>query len=820
MAKTPATTAAVVLTLAVAIGLNSAAFSLVDALLFRPLPVARPGELVHVYTATEGGLLSHGPLAFPDFEDLRDRVEGLASAAAYALQPMSLQVGDRSELLMGEVVTGGYFATLGLEAARGRLLAPEDDLPGAPPVAVLGHRTWRVRFGGDPAVVGREVRLSGHAFTVVGVAPEGFSGLTRGLAAELFVPVHAAERLPAGVTVGFGEATPGASRLADRSRRWAWVVARLRDGAGLPAVRPEIDALGRRLADEHPGTHRRRRFAVESVVDVRFLPGVDRVVRAGSLGLVALAGLVLLVAALNVANVLLARAVERRGEMATRLSLGAGRWRLGRQLLVEGLLLALAGGAAGLVLAANAGRVLATAVPSLPWPVEVALDLPVDLGVLLFSLALSAATAVLFGLAPALESLRIDLVGALRGEGSTPAAGRRRLAGAFVVAQVGVSVVLLVGLGLAVRSLARTHSVDPGFEASGVVTAVFAPELQGYSPERMEEVFRRLEEGIGALPQVVSTSSASHLPLTFGLQQGRVVAGRGAPGGGRGPGEEAGWIDVDRAQVAPGYFETLEIEVLEGRGFRDGDLPASARVAVVNETLAARLWPGRGALGRTLREAGEDGEHRVVGVVREGKYRTLDEAPRPFLYLALAQHPVGTRTLVARVAGEPERALAAVERVAREVDPGLPVLRLQTYQDALADALFAPRAAAGLFGLFGLLAFGLATFGVHAVLAHAAARRTREIGVRLALGASRGDVVALVVGHGARLTAVGLAVGLAVALVAARGLRAILFGVSPADPATFVAVPLVFAAVALLASYLPARRASRLDPAEVLRSDK
>lgn len=596
MAKTPATTAAVVLTLAVAIGLNSAAFSLVDTLLFRPLPVARPGELVHVYTATEGGLLSHGPLAFPDYEDLRDRVEGLASAAAYALQPMSLQAGDRSELLMGEVVTGGYFATLGLEAARGRLLAPEDDLPGAPPVAVLGHRAWRVRFGGDPAVVGREVRLSGHAFTVVGVAPEGFSGLTRGLAAELFVPVHAAERLPAGVTVGFGEATPGASRLADRSRRWAWVVARLRDGAGLPAARSEFDALGRRLADEHPGTHRRRRFAVESVVDVRLLPGVDRVVRAGSLGLLALAGLVLLVAALNVANVLLARAVERRGEMATRLSLGAGRWRLGRQLLVEGLLLALAGGAAGLVLAANAGRVVATAVPSLPWPVEVALDLPVDLRVLLFSLALSAATAVLFGLAPALESFRTDLVGALRGEGSTPAAGRRRLAGAFVVAQVGVSVVLLV-------------------------------------------------------------------------------------------------------------------------------------------------------------------------------------------------------------------------------DPALPVLRLQTYEDALADALFAPRAAAGLFGLFGLLAFGLATFGVHAVLAHAAARRTREMGVRLALGASRGDVVALVVGHGARLTTVGLAVGLAVALVAARGLRASLFGVSPADPATFVAVPLVFAAVALLASYLPARRASRLDPAEVLRSD-
>ena len=813
MAKAPALTAAVVVTLAVAIGLDTAAFSLVNALLLRPLPVERPGELAHVYTASREGLLSHGPLAFPDYEELRDRSEVFSSLAAYAHQPVSLRTGDRSELLMAEVVTGEYFGTLGVEAARGRLLRASDDRPGAPPVAVLGHGAWRRRFGGEPGVIGRPIRLAGHPFTVVGVAPAQFSGLTRGLAAELWLPVHAADRLPSGVTVGFGELTPGASRLEDRSRRWIWTVGRLRPGGSVSAARAELEAVGRRLAAAHPATHRRRTFTAEAAEEVRLLPGVDRALRSGSAGLLALAGLVLLVAASNVANLLLARAAGRRREIVTRLSLGAGRRHLARQLLVESLVLALGAGAAGLLLAASVPRLLGALAPALPWPVEVTLDLPLDGRVLLFALGVSAGTAVLFGLAPLLEAGRTDLAGALRGEGSTPAVRRRRLAGALVVAQVAVSVVLLVGLGLTVRSLVRAHGIDPGLEPAGVVTATLAPELQGYPPERVEETFRRIEEELAALPRVRSTAAASHLPLTFGLRQGIVSASeRGAPGAGG-----AAWIDVDEAAVGPGYFENLRIPVLAGRGFTEGDRPGAPLVAVVNQALAERLWPGRNAVGRTLRMAGGDGAYRVVGVARDGRYRTLGEPRRPFLYRALAQHPVGTRTVVARTEGDPGRLLGPAERVIRAVDPTLPVLRLRTYEEALADSLLLPRAAAGLFGLFALLAAGLAALGVHGVLAHAAARRTREIGVRMALGASRRDVVALILIQGARLTATGLVLGLAAALLLGRGLRSVLYGVGGTDPLAFTAAAVVFTAVALLASWLPARRAGRLQPAEVLR---
>lgn len=814
LARSPGLAIAVVAVLAVAIGLDAAVFRLVDSLLLRPLPVERPAELVHVYTVGDGRLLSHGPLAFPDFEAIRDRTGAFSSIAAHALQPMSLDGGDRSELVMGEVVTGGYFLTLGLEPARGRLLAAPDDRDGAPPVLVLGHEAWRRRFGADPEITGRTVRLSGRSFTVVGVAPPGFAGLTRGLAAELWVPVRAAERLPTGVTVGFGETTPGAGRLDDRSRRWAWTIARRRPGAGTEAAQAELGVLARRLAAEHPDTHRRRAFAVVAAEDVRLLPGVDRALQAGSLGLAALAGLVLLVAVSNVGNLLLARAAARRRELVVRRALGAGRGRLARELLAESLLLALAGAAAGLLVAAAAPRLAAALVPSLPWPVAVALDLSIDGRVLAFVLTLALVTATAFGLAPLPGTLRIGLAGALREEGSTPARARRRLTRALVVVQIAVSVVLLVGLGLTARGLARAQQIDPGFEASRVVIATFAPELQGYDAVRTEDTFRRLEEAFGELPEVAATSAASHLPLTFGLRLAAVSGDAG--GGGRAPGEND-WLAVDEAAVGPGYFETLAVPLRAGRGFAAGDRPVSDRVAVVNETLAARLWPGDGAVGRTLRVAGEGAPYRVVGVAADGRYRTLGEPPRPFLYRALAQHPVGTRTVVLRAAGDPARVLAAVERTARRIDPGLPVLRLRTYRDALSDALLLPRLAAGLLGLFGALALGLAAVGLHGLLAHAAVRRTRELAVHMALGASRRAVVRRVVAEGARLAAVGLAVGLAASLLLGRALEAVLYGVEPTDPATYAAAVLTFGTVSLVASYQPARRASRVDPGRVLR---
>jgi predicted permease len=800
--RRPGFLAAAVLTLALGIGLNSAVFSLVSAVLLRPLPVASPQGLVSIFSTEPDEPMSHGPTSAADLADLRRETRSLAELIAYTYTPLAVEDGGESRLVLGKRVSRRYFELLGVEPALGRSLG-EDKAAGD--TAVLAWPAWQRRYGADPGVVGRRLRVNGQPVTVVGVAPRGFFGLTRGFAPEMWLPLDL-------------ETSP---RRQDRDLRWLWVVGRLAPPGSLASVRAEIAGLAARLREDFPASHRERTFAALPTAQVLFLPDVDGGLRAASAAALAGVALVLLVAAANVAHMLLARSAERRREMATRLALGARPAAILRQLLTESLLLAALGAALGLFLAWGANAALNAL--RLPVTLDLALDLALDLRVVAFTAAWAALVALVFALAPAAAAARTDLIAAL--QGAATGGRRRRWTAVFVAAQVALSLVLLLGAALAVRSMAKAHRIDPGFESRGVVVAALGPRLGGSSPAEVEDFYRRLLARVEALPEVATAGLTSHLPLSAEIRFEEIAA---ADGGGE-PAPDA-WRRVDAATVSPGYLETLRVPLLSGRTFDDGDGDGAPRVAVVNRALARRWWPGADAVGRRLRVAGAAGVYQVVGVVGEGKYRTLGEAPRPFLYLAFDQGrwarsgrsgeiTTGTETLVARVDGEAGPALAVLRRTIRELDDRVAVSRLSTLEQALGPALALPRTAAALFALFGVLALVLAATGIYGVTAYAASRRTRELGIRRALGARRGDVIRLVLRDAMAWTAGGLAAGWAGAFAAGRALEAFLYGVTAGDAVAWGSVSLLLAAVALFAAWIPARRAARVDPWTALRHE-
>lgn len=808
----PAFSALVIATMALGIGLNTAVFGLLDALLLRKPAVAAPERLLHVYSSVPGDFLSHAPMAFPDYEALRDHAQRMSELAAYAWFPLALDRGESSELVMAEVVTTNYFAMLGVAPALGRAFSPFEDRRGSPsPIAILSHDGWRRYFAGARDVVGREVRLNGRRFTIVGVAPRGFRSLVPGFAPDLWLPIHAAVSLPTGVTIRFGGVTPGLERTADRAQRWVWVTGRVRPDASLAEARAEVEALGVQLSHEYPASNGQRRFTAVPADDVRLSPGVDRAVWAGSLLVMGSFASGLLLAAANLASLFLARAFGRRREIATRLAIGAERRQLVRQLLLEGALLALAGGGLGLLLAraSNAvlGRVGLPFTVAVSWPLQLALAPSLDLRVLCFALAAAVLSAVVFALLPALEATRSDLAAMLRDTGAVAATrGWHGLRETLVAVQVTLSVVLLAAAGVALRNLLDTTRLDAGFDPERAAVVTLSPDLLGYRIDSAEALFSRARRRVAELPGVRSVALASHLPLTAAINFGEVWTEAGDPGGTRMP--------VDFASVGPGYFETMRIPVVAGRAFTERDGPAAPRVVIVNETLARRLAPDTPVVGRHLGDGSE-----VIGVARDGRYRTLAEPPRPFLYTSLGQDRRGTLTLVARTQGDPRPLLPAIRQAIRELDPRVPVGKARTLAETVDDALFLPRATAGLLGFFGALGLLLAAVGILGIVAYLASARTREIGLRLALGASRGAILRWLLSRGLAPVAVGLAVGVAVAVSAAWGLSGFFSGIWPIDLRALLVAVSLLALAAAAAGVVPVWLAANLDPASALRHE-
>lgn len=802
--RTPAFTAVAVLSLALGIGLNTTIFSAVNGLLLRPLPVAEPDRVVGIFTSDYSGPL-YGGSSWADYADLRDNARSFELLAGVALQPVGLGTGEGSVVTIAQVVSGNFFTLVGQSPLRGRLLQPGDDRPDAPPAAVISEPLWRARFGADEAVIGRDLAIAGHRFVVVGVAPEGFTGTQRGIRTDLWLP---AATLPLIRPGGGGE------DLVSRGARGITIFGVLRPGVPEMVAQAELHTLAAGLRASYPDywsdvRGEGRRLTLVPEAGLRLPPQL----RGGAMGasalLLVLTALVLLVACANLANLLLARAARRRREIAVRIALGAGRRRLVRQLLGESLLLAAAGGALGLLFALWGADLIASLQP--PIAVPLALDFSPDARVVAFAAGLALVTGLLMGIAPALQASRPDLVTSLRDGGTDT--GRSRLRGAFVVAQVAVSLVLLVAAGLFMRSLQQASTIEPGFTTRNALLATVDLSLAGYSEERGTTLFDGMLERVRALPGVEAASYTTHVPLSLNSAR-RSLSVRGYEPG---PGEE---MEFGVAMVGPGYFETMGVPLVRGRGITGEDRAGAPGVVVVNEAFARRFWPGEDPIGREVGLAGDQGPwSTVVGIARDGKYGSRSEEPSPFYYVPYAQEPRSAVTLIVRTAGNPRDLVAPVRGAVRETDPALAVAESMTLTESLELSLLPQRAGGLLLTGFGLLGLVLASMGIYGVIAYTVAQRTREVGIRMALGASSVSVVGLVVRYAARLVLIGVVIGLVAAFALARLVRGFLTGLDPSDPLTYGGVVAVLCGVALLAAWLPARRAARVDPMVALRQE-
>jgi predicted permease len=803
LARSPGFTLAAVASLALGIGANTLIFTFLNALFLSPLPVADPAHLVTLY---EKDLHSPELLAFsyPNYLDLRRADPVLADVAAYQTLSLSL-VGGAGEpaLLPGALVSGNYFATLGLTPYRGRFFLPEEDQPtSAHPVAVMSYGLWQRRFGAAPGLVGSVLQINGRGLTVVGIAPPRFAGLS--LLAEppdLWVPAGLHRDLLTGP----------AGRLAERRDTLLFgVVARLKPGTSLALARSATTTVARQLERLDPVANQDLDIAVVPIAQTTVAPAQrGTYLLAGGL-LAAVVGVLLLIAGANVANLLLIRALGRNREISVRLALGSARGRLARQLLTEGATLSLLGGAAGLLLALWGRKLLWGLRPPF-FPDN--LDLGLDWRVLAFTFGVALATGLAFGAVPVLHSFRLDLAANLSQQTGTP--NRRTLAAMLrtlmLAAQVALSLVILGGAGLFFVSLRRAEQIDPGFEREKLFVVPLSLAAQGYAPARAQRLYERAVERVGALPGVRSAAVASRFLLVdagdrIGVEAEGQPARPGQPG-----------IQASVSRIGPGYFQTVGMALRAGRGVVAEDRPDGHKVAVINDTLAGLLWPGQSALGKRFRFSGEQAYEEVVGVAATARYHSLGTPPEPYVYLPVLQNYSSTMLLHVRTAGDPSGLVQAVRREVRELDPNLALLDAHTIGQLRERSLWAPRMGAGLLALFGLLALALASVGIYGVFAYMVGQRRREIGIRMANGAQRADLLRLVLADGMKPVLAGVAAGLVILPLAARPIRHLLFGVSVANPLAVGGAALLLLAVAGLALLLPARRASRLDPVQALR---
>lgn len=795
--KRPGFTALAIISLALGIGANTSIFSLVDTALLRPLAVKEPSQLVELYGTFNNGA-DWSLQSYPNYRDYRDRNTVLSGLFIYRVVVSSLTVNNTSQRVWGYLVSGNYFDVLGVKPVVGRTFQPEEDqTPDSHPVVVIGYNCWQNRFAGDPAIVGKTVEFNSRPFTVIGVAPKEFIGTEVAYDPEMFIPVMMAKTIE-----------PGSTWIDKRDSNNLFTVGRLKPDVSFAKAKAELETLTAQLAKDYPeNIGRGLRFGKPGL----FIPDIANSVFAFTGVLAAVGALVILLACVNLANLLLARATERRREIAVRLAIGASRQRLVRQLLTESLLISLSGGAAGVLLAS----IINSAVRGIRLPSDVTLlfDLRTDWRVLGFALLLSIATGILFSLIPALQSSKPQLVPALKDESSMGGFRRSRLRNFLVVAQISLSLILLISAGLIVRSLQAAQKMRPGFNPENAVAISFDVSLQGYNEERGRAFQKQVLERVRALPQIENAALTDNLPLGLNYNSSTIyVEGTEFKGASTLPMA----IPIDSS---PGYFDVMGIP-LRGRDFRDDENKKESRVAIVNETFAKKFFNGQDPIGRRFNWHGpRDPFFEIVGVVPAGKYNSLGEDPKPAVYTPLYRDYTGQVTLVARTHSDPRQVLNALRSEVQKLDPTISVFAAKTLKEHMGTSLFPARMAAIALGSFGVLALILAAVGIYGVMSHVVAGRTREIGLRMALGAQLSDVQKLILKQGMLLATIGSFCGLVIAFGGARMMKSILYGVSSSDPITFTGVALLLLGIALLACWVPARRASRVEPMIALRAE-
>jgi predicted permease len=793
--KRPGFVLVAVLSLGLGIGANTAVFSVINTTALRPLPIERPEALVSLQNT--GLLRTVTVFSYPNYEDYRDRNAAFDGLIGYRFVPLSVSHDGINEKMWGYLITGNYFDVLGVKPALGRLISPEDDrLPGGHPVMVISFKSWQQQFGADPSIVGREIVVSGRGFTVIGVAPKGFFGTDVIAAPDLWFPMSMQAQV---------EITN--SWLDRRDAQYTIVQGLLKPGVSSAQANADLNSIARQLAVEHPEINEGRSVAI-APPGIGF-PFVQRLLGFAQIVL-AVVAFVLLLACVNLANLMLARAPERRKEIAVRMSQGGPRRRLVQQLLVESTLLSVGGGVFGLAIAfwltrlANGFR--------MPVDFPFSFELHLDYRVLLFTSLISISTGILFGLLPALQTTRVDLLTALKSESRPEGYRRSSWKSALIVLQIALSLVLLIGAGLMLRMLQQTEAINLGFDPRNAIAVSFDLRLQGYASDTGRQLQQQLLERVNALPGVKSAGLVD-LPA-IDLHFGRSVAFAE----GQSPERTAPQVMLNR--TSPGYLAAMGTRLIAGRDFSNADRENAVRVAIVNETFARQFWPGNDAeeaLGKRFRLGSfEAPPIQIVGVVEDGKYTMLSEKPQLYAALPLLQSYSGMSSLIVRTSSDPSKMVSVVRSEVARIDPRMPITSAPV-AEKLSLALLPVRIGAVLFGAFGLLAAALTAIGIYGVMSYAVTSRTHEIGVRMALGASTVDILKLSMAQGLLLALAGVVSGLLAAFALTRYLQSLLFGVSPTDPLAFTIAGILSLSIAALASYLPARRASGISPMNAMR---
>src|ERR1700736_5700623 len=781
------------LAIALGIGVNTSLFGIVNTLLLRPLPVGHSEQLVRVFT-TDSHINGNQPNSYLNFLDYAKQNSAFDAMTGYVFTGMGMTRGSETLNVAGLMVSGNYFDLLGVQPVMGRGFLPEEDsTPNGHPVAVLGYKFWQ-KIGGDAGIIGSTITLNGHVFTVVGVAPPSFNGVDVGYATDMWVPMAMHEW-----------ALPALERFFQKRRAlFVNLVARLKTGVTISEAEAQMKTIARQLEQAYPDVNKERSIALLSLEAAKTQglggPGNESIAQNVSLLLLVAAGSILLIACANVENLFLARATTRQREMAVRLALGAGRGRIVRQLLTESILLSVIGGIGGVILAYWLGDMLLSLLP--PTPVPVALNPQPDLRVLLFAFALAILSGVVFGLAPALQTARWDLTQGLRERASSSGGGsvsRWNLRNLLVIGQIAVSLLLLIASALFLKAFHKAQAIDPGFRTENLSILTIDPGLAGYDKTRGAQVTRAILDQVRHDPRVVSADINQFVPLGFG-GQGRTIIIEG-----RGDNDEHNRRVANISPITPGYFETMGISFLRGRKFDEHDSEKSAaKVAVIDEVMAKQFWPDEDPIGRRFRFLVDNESIEVIGIARHAKAGTLGETPAPMVYIPFIDLPDGGMSFFVHTAAAPGPMLSETHRIVRDIDLHIPIIYEKTIRDHMAITLWPSWMGAMILGALGVLALILASVGVYGVMAYSVSQRTREPGIRMALGAQAGQVLQLVLRQGMLLPVIGLVIGLFAAFASTRLASTFLYGANPSDPLIFGSVTFMLAAAAFVACYFPA----------------